>query len=158
VIEIREMVSEELDAVIAIHLKGLELELSLLNQIMPYKAVDHTGLPQLKQVLLRIIETGEGMIHVAGQGDSLTGYSLVTKKIYPVENPAVCGCITGIYIAEAARRQGIGRRLFDAAVAWLKREGVSYIELHHMINDARAAAFWRAMGFTPVQINCTRRI
>lgn len=157
-IAIREMVLEELDDVLELHVEGLELELALLNQLVPHKAVDRAGLSQLKQVLTRIIQTDEGMIHVAEQQGAYAGYSLVTKKVYPIEDPAVCGCINGIYVADSYRRQGVGRRLYNAASHWLKRYGVSYIELYHMINDERAATFWRALGFTPVQLNCTRRI
>lgn len=156
--EIREMKTEELDAVLQLNLEGLENEINLLNQILPGKKIDKNGTPQLKKVIYQMLHLGECNIFVAKEGDFYAGYCLVTKRNYPVEDPKTCGCINGIFIRPEARKQKLGTRLFDLALAWLKTEHVKYLELYHMINDERAAAFWRKMGFTPVQYNCARLI
>lgn len=144
----------ELDAVIELHLQGLAIELDLFNQIVPHKAVDTSGIGQLKQILARIIQTGEGVIHVAKEGATYAGYILATKKVYPVETPKMVGCINGIYIRDDFRRQGTGRKLVEESLTWLRRAGVHYLELYHMINDPRATAFWQAVGLKAVQLNC----
>ncbi len=157
-IEIRQMQSDELDDVMALHLEGLGRELDLLNQILPSKSVDLTGRPTLKKAIIHMLNVNEGNIFIAKLDHKYIGYCLVTKKFYPVENPKLCGCINGIYIKDDQRRSGTGTALFNLAVAWLKKNNVTFLELYHMVNDERAANFWKKMGFTLVQHNCARLI
>ena len=155
---VREMNLSELAPVIDLHIEGLEQELVLLNQIFPGKAVNREGCGTLAKLLTQIVESKEGQIFVGLAGSDYAGYCLVTKKVYPVEIPKFCGCINGIYIRDDYRRDKLGTRLFHEAVAWLKSQDVTYVELYHMINDDRAAGFWRHMGFTPIQLNCAMKI
>lgn len=147
-----------MEPVIDLHLEGLKQELDLLSQIFAGKAVDYEGREQLNRLLTQVIHVGEGQIFIAIDADKPVGYCLVTKKVYPVEKPRLCGCINGIYVQELHKRQGLGTQLFNAAMGWLSREGVTYLELYHMINDERATAFWKKMGFLQVQLNCARKI
>jgi GNAT superfamily N-acetyltransferase len=156
--QIREMFLTELEAVMDLHLEGLEQELALMNLIFPGKSVDYSGRDQLNRLLTQVVTTGEGQIIVAIDQGKYAGYCLVTKKVYPVEKPKLCGCINGIYVKEPYKRQGVGTKLFQDAVSWLKREGVTYLELYHMINDERATSFWQKMGFKPVQLNCAMKL
>lgn len=151
---IREMADSEIDEVLNLHILGLERELELVNQLVPQKSVDCTGRPQLKKILLQMKTTGEANCFVARKERDLLGYCLATKKVYPIEEPKVCGCINGIFVADDARRLGLGKHLFDIAKKWFEREGVGYVELYHMINDERAKAFWEKMGFAPIQYSC----
>lgn len=155
---VREMILGELAPVMDLHLEGLDKELVLLNQIFPGKSVNYEGRDTLAKLLTQIIQSREGQVFVALSGTDYAGYCLVTKKVYPVEFPKFCGCINGIYIRENFRRHKLGSRLFQSAVDWLRAEGVTYLELYHMINDERAAAFWRYVGFTPIQFNCAMKI
>lgn len=156
--QIREMKIEELAGVIDLHLEGLEQELVLLNRIFPGKSMDRGGREQLARLLTQVLHAGEGRIFVAVDGTVPVGYCLVTKKIYPVEIPRLCGCVNGLYVRENYRRQKTGSKLFEESMAWLKKEGVGYVELYHMLNDPRATEFWKRMGFTPVQWNCVKKI
>lgn len=56
------------------------------------------------------------------------------------------------YVAEFAvlpewRRRGWGRRMFTAAEDWLARQGCQNVELDVLPANARALAFWGALGF-----------
>ncbi|MBF0104971.1 MAG: GNAT family N-acetyltransferase [Deltaproteobacteria bacterium] len=157
-LQIRKMELSEIDAVLDLHLEGLEREIRLLNQIIDGKSVDLSGRSQLKKILWQMIHIDEGRVFVAKEDNLYLGYCLATKKIYPAEIPPICGCINGIYVKETTRRNGVGTKLFKMAVAWLKQEGVTYMELYHMINDERAGAFWKKMGFVNVQYNCAMKI
>lgn len=152
--EISAVKPDEIEAIMPLHVQGLSFELELFNQIVPHKEVDPAGMPQLKQLLARMLQTGEGMIYVSKEGATYTGYILVTKKFYPAEIPKLVGCINGIFVAENCRRAGVGKKLVEAAMDWLRRAGVHYLELYHMINDPRATAFWQKMGLKAVQLNC----
>lgn len=147
-----------MDAVIDLHLEGLTQEMALLNEVVSGKSVNRDGRGELTRLLGHVLDSREGRAFVALDGTLYAGYCLVTKKVYPVETPKICGCVNGLYIREAYRKQGLGRKLFQAGIAWLKTEGVSYLELYHMINDPRAATFWNKMGFTPIQYGCARMI
>lgn len=156
--QVREMIMGEMSSVIELHLEGLQQELDLLNRIFPGKSVDYKGREQLGKLLTQILNGGEGQIFVATEAQKYVGYCLVTKKVYPVEFPKLCGCINGIYVRDDFKRHGIGTKLFQESVQWLKRSNVTYLELYHMINDERATSFWRKMGFIHVQVNCAKKI
>ena len=157
-LQIREMRPDELNAVIDLHLEGLEQELSLLSLVFPGKTIDRGGREQLAKLLNQVLHVGEGRIFVAADELDCFGYCLVTKKVYPVESPKLCGCVNGLYVREKHRLQKIGTKLFETGIEWLKKETVTYVELYHMMNDPRATAFWRRMGFVPVQFNCAKKI
>jgi ribosomal protein S18 acetylase RimI-like enzyme len=54
-------------------------------------------------------------------------------------------------------RQGVGRALIDQAQAWLKRQGIDYLQVktlgpsHPDESYARTRAFYGAMGFKPLE-------
>lgn len=51
----------------------------------------------------------------------------------------------------AARRQGLGRRLIDAACAWARARGASAVVLHSNVVRPQAHAFYPALGFACVK-------
>lgn len=156
--QIRQIDKSELDIIIDLHLEGLHREIEFLNKLISGKSADNTGKPHLKKALYHMLHTGECNIFVAKDENEYIGYCLVTKKVYPVEQPRINGCINGIYVKEENRRQGIGKQLFEMAASWLKKEHVKIIELFYMINDERAAAFWEKMGFKNIQYNCMKNL
>ena len=53
----------------------------------------------------------------------------------------------GLMVAMAARRQGVGRALIDAAIAWARTAGVRKLELHVFPWNEAAIALYEAVGF-----------
>ncbi len=53
----------------------------------------------------------------------------------------------GLMVAVAARRQGVGRALLDAAVGWARSAGVRKLELHVFPWNEAAIALYEAFGF-----------
>jgi RimJ/RimL family protein N-acetyltransferase len=53
----------------------------------------------------------------------------------------------GLMVAIAARRQGVGRALLEAAIAWARGAGVRKIELHVFPWNDAAIALYEAVGF-----------
>jgi len=156
--DIRQMQKGELEDVLKLHVNGLKGELKLLDQLVQCKSADLRGMPQLNQVLHQMLDRKECYISVAKLDNEIVGYCLATKKIYPIEKPSVCGCINGIFVSEKARRKGTGKKLFELTTGWLKNQGISYLELYYMINDERAFAFWKKMGFVNVQYNGIKKL
>ncbi|MCS5636554.1 MAG: GNAT family N-acetyltransferase [Myxococcota bacterium] len=56
--------------------------------------------------------------------------------------------ITDLGVREDARRQGIGTRLLDHALEWVRASGVGRVEAQVASANPTAQAFWRAHGFT----------
>ena len=50
-------------------------------------------------------------------------------------------------VAIAARRQGVGKALLDAAIAWARSAGVRKLELHVFPWNEAAMALYDACGF-----------
>lgn len=60
------------------------------------------------------------------------------------------GTVGYLYVADDFRRQGVGRRLFEALSQWVAaREGVSHFEMTVLAADLAASEFWRSIGFSP---------
>lgn len=157
-IKIRLADADDFDTVVSMHFAGLEHELELLNKFVTGKMINPEARGDVIKLLQQIIASGEGKIFVADELQKILGYCLVTQKIYPSEKPRLAGCINGIYVLPDHQRQGIGRKLYDAAEKWLKIQGVRHVELYHMRNDFRAKAFWQKLGYEQVQWNCLKEI
>ena len=53
----------------------------------------------------------------------------------------------GLMVAMSARRQGVGKALLDAAVAWARTAGVRKLELHVFPWNEVAIALYESFGF-----------
>ena len=53
----------------------------------------------------------------------------------------------GLMVAIAARRQGVGRALLEAAVGWARSVGIRKLELHVFPWNEAAIALYEAVGF-----------
>ena len=60
--------------------------------------------------------------------------------------------IEGVRVAEDLRRQGIGRSMFNWAIADARQRGVRLVQLAHHASRNNADAFYRSLGFTPSHI------
>src|SRR6185436_20819888 len=60
------------------------------------------------------------------------------------------GTVGYLYVAEAQRRRGVGRQLFEALMAWaVARGGITHFEMTVLAADAAASEIWRSIGFSP---------
>lgn len=56
------------------------------------------------------------------------------------------GYIHDVYVREAYRRRGVGRRMVEEILDWLRDRGVTMVELTVAANND-ATAFWERLGF-----------
>ncbi len=61
------------------------------------------------------------------------------------------GYIGHTAVASAYRRQGIGRKLAEAAVEALKAQGINKVNLVVFARNKEGNAFWESLGFTQRQ-------
>jgi ribosomal protein S18 acetylase RimI-like enzyme len=87
-------------------------------------------------------------IFVADAGQNVVGYLIARINDNPsLFVPQRYGHVSDICVMSNQRRGGVGRRLFSAARAWLRRKGVDVVQLGVASSNAAAQGFWRAMGF-----------
>ena len=88
---------------------------------------------------------------VAESGGALVGFITGGIEANPTDRlPERHGTVGYLYVADDYRRQGVGRRLFDALAGWvIAREGVSHFEMTALAADSAASEFWRSIGFSP---------
>lgn len=88
---------------------------------------------------------------LACEAGEVTGF-LTLKQHFPVSAEVL---VMGV--RPDAHRQGVGRALMQQAQAWLKQQGVEYLQVKTLgpsapdENYARTRAFYRAMGFQPLE-------
>jgi ribosomal protein S18 acetylase RimI-like enzyme len=66
------------------------------------------------------------------------------------------GALHDVFVAEGARRSGVGRALVTAMVAALERAGAPRVVLSTMVTNEAAQRVFRACGFRPTMLEMTR--
>jgi GNAT superfamily N-acetyltransferase len=82
-----------------------------------------------------------------GSPGAVEGYCHAMIQEYP---PIIPRSLYG-YVSEIAarrRRQGVGSRLLEAAHAWFREKGITYVEVNVSVKNAVAGSFWRKHGYT----------
>ena len=64
-----------------------------------------------------------------------------------LRNPMIIGIVEEIVVSRSARREGIGRKLMDEAVAWAKAAGAIRIQLRVYSRNEAARSFYRRLGY-----------
>jgi ribosomal protein S18 acetylase RimI-like enzyme len=94
------------------------------------------------------MESDEAVVLVAEQDGSLIGFSMAMVRDYPpVFETVRHGFIQDVIVTERARRQGIGKQLYEETLAWIRSQGISRVELEVASSNPVSQAFWYQMGF-----------
>jgi len=84
--------------------------------------------------------------HEGGAEDGeLVGWVHVQEFLSLAGDPT--GLVTGLVVARAARRGGIGRSLMAAAEDWARARGLAAMRLRSRVSRADAHAFYRRLGY-----------
>ncbi len=68
------------------------------------------------------------------------------------------GYIAGTYVAEEARKLGIGRALATAAEAWFSEQGLKNSELHVLFHNEAARQMWEELGYEPLALGMRKKL
>jgi len=93
---------------------------------------------------------------VAERSGAIIGY--VFADVEPtnwMELRGPCGVVHDIYVDEAARHQGAGRKLMSAAIAWVRSKGRSQVVLTTKNRNEHARHLFTTLGFRPTMIEMT---
>jgi len=106
-----------------------------------------------------VIESPEACVFVADDDGDVKGYVYVAlEPLSWKELRGPAGFIHDVAVREDARRTGIGTRLLDAAVAWLRERGAPRVLLWTAAPNAAAQNLFRHHGFRNTMIEMTMEL
>jgi ribosomal protein S18 acetylase RimI-like enzyme len=106
--------------------------------------------------LVSQIEDGDCLVMVAEQASEVVGYvfaDIERTSWRDLRGP--CGFIHDVYVDERARRQGTGRELVRAAIAWIHSRGMSQVVLWSKSGNESAQRLFSELGFRRTMIEMT---
>lgn len=134
---------------IALH-QGLESEL--------FVVADHAAGTYGRHVRRQIADR-DAVVLVADEGGDLVGYlSGGLGHRAPVYAVREVGMVFDLVVRPDRRRSGLGEALYDAAAAWFRERGVSWMQASWSPRNPASSAFWRKMGFGTLLEEGYRRI
>ena len=104
---------------------------------------------EVAELLRRIGRDADAAIFLYEEENDIQGLCIVRIDHSPaimVENERAE--ITDLGVREDARRRGIGTRLVDEALSWVRASGIARVEVQVASANPTAQAFWRARGFS----------
>jgi GNAT superfamily N-acetyltransferase len=98
----------------------------------------------------------DSLVLVAERSDEIVGY--VFADIEPTswrDLRGPCGFIHDVYVHERERRQGTGRELARAAIAWVRSRGMSQVVLWSKSGNESAQRLFAKLGFRDTMVEMT---
>tara|TARA_B100001971_G_C18240786_1_gene570721 strand:- start:1976 stop:2437 length:462 start_codon:yes stop_codon:yes gene_type:complete len=68
------------------------------------------------------------------------------------------GYVSNLYILKSHRKKGIGKKLLDISLKWLKENNVKYISLEIHLENKKALEFYRNLGFKDYTLKLAKKI
>ncbi len=107
--------------------------------------------------LARELGRAEAVVLVATAGPDIVGYVYATLEgrdwnLLLDEH----GAVHDVFVAEVARRAGVGKKLLDAIVLELEGRGAPRIVLSTMVGNEAAQRLFAKHGFRPTMLEMTR--
>jgi ribosomal protein S18 acetylase RimI-like enzyme len=97
--------------------------------------------------LRTLMARDDALAVIAKDGPEIIGYAIGRITSLPsFFEHRFRGYIHDVYVREAHRRRGVGRRLVEEILEWLRARGVTMVELTVAANND-ATAFWERLGF-----------
>lgn len=105
--------------------------------------------PPTKQFITELLESG-GALFFAQDQDSMVGFLTVRVQRTPDEpyvSPGRQAIVDNLGVRADWRRQGIGRKLMEAAHEWARQHGASRVQLSVWEFNAGAIALYESLGY-----------
>ena len=101
-----------------------------------------------RRLLARLLADADAAVLVWDEEGDLLGFCAAQiEDAPPVVTERARAEITDLFVSEDSRRGGIGRRLVEAVMDWLRERGVPRVEVRVAVRNAEGQAFWRALGY-----------
>lgn len=105
-----------------------------------------SDLARARDFLADRLRSGESVVLLASRGGQATGFVQLFPMFSSVRTARVW-VLNDLYVAEAARRGGIGRSLLQAAADFARRDGAARMVLETSQDNDAARALYRAAGW-----------
>jgi ribosomal protein S18 acetylase RimI-like enzyme len=102
------------------------------------------------------LDDDSAIVYVAERQHRIVGY--VYAAIEPLswkELRDECGYVHDILVTEAARRSGVGESLLDAAIEWLREQGMPRVVLGTAAQNDTAKRLFERRGFRATMVEMT---
>lgn len=117
-----------------------------LDAVLPRAAQDG-GVLYAQRVLDRLHDTHTRTL-VAEHEGRVVGFvlGLIVDLVPEMFEQEASGFLADIYVEEAYRSRGIGRRLVAELSAWFRSRGLEHMELYVASHNLSGRAFWESVG------------
>jgi len=106
--------------------------------------------------LVSRISEPNSLVMVAERSGAVIGYVFAdVESTNWMELRGPCGVVQDIYVDEAARHQGAGRKLMSAAIDWIRSKGRSQVVLLTKDRNEHAQHLFTSLGFRPTMVEMT---
>jgi ribosomal protein S18 acetylase RimI-like enzyme len=68
------------------------------------------------------------------------------------------GYVSNLYVMKTHRKKGIGKKLLNISLKWLKENKVKYISLEIHLKNKKALNFYRGLGFKDYTLKLAKKI
>ena len=114
----------------------------------PYWRVAPGAEDEWRLLLARLVADADAAVLVWDEDGDLLGFCAAQiEDAPPVVTERARAEITDLFVSEDSRRCGVGRRLVEAVMDWLRERGVPRVEVRVAVRNAEGQAFWRALGY-----------
>ena len=111
----------------------------------------------LAEDLASELDDPDNLILIAEDDSTPLGYIRVAVEEAPTyAAPKKIGVVYDLFVDAARRGQGIGEKLFEEALAWLKSKNIKHIELSVDARNSGAVATWKKFGFFEYKLRMRR--
>lgn len=130
---------------------------ALHGALDPALAVEPDATREYVEFLRDAVGRSDTCVMLAIDGDSPIAFALGRIQVLPLPfREQRRGWIQDAFTVPARRREGIGRRVVEALLAWFDDRRVALVELTVAVRNIEAVHFWEALGFSTYMVRMKR--
>lgn len=89
-------------------------------------------------------------VFIAERGSAAVGFAAARVRTMPPQfGTSAVGTVSELYVSHEERGGGVGERLLDAPVQWLRGQGITRIEVQVVSANPEALRFYQRLGWIP---------
>lgn len=149
--EIRRASAADADAILELLSEVLEVHHAARPDIFKGGATKYTR----RELSVLLTDDARPVYVATGEGGGILGYVFCVHVCHEDDNiltPIKTLYIDDLCVAERYRGEGVGRALYDYAVAYARSEGFYNLTLNVWADNAGAVAFYERLGLRPQKI------
>ena len=105
------------------------------------------------------IDADDATVLVADRAGTVLGYTFAGIEPFSWKDLRdVAGYVHDIVVDEGERRSGVASALMEAAIAWVREQGVANVMLGTAAQNVGAQRLFERLGFRPTMIEMTREV